>query len=119
MKVGFKIIGLEDVAKAIRETAEKTGVVTKEEIRAAALDTEKRSKENLIANKSVVTGTLLRSMTTDMLEGGYAAEVGTVTEYAPYVEFGTRRSRAKPYLIPAYEEATKGIDEKIKVKVEK
>jgi HK97 gp10 family phage protein len=119
MKVGFKIIGLEDVAEAIRGIAKKTGIVTKEEIRAAALGTEKRSKENLIANKSVVSGTLLRSMTTDMLEGGYAAEVGTVIGYAPYVEFGTRRSRAKPYLIPAYEEAIKDIDEKIKVKAEK
>jgi len=30
------------------------------------------------------------------------AIVGTVVFYAPYVEYGTRYNRAKPFLVPAY-----------------
>jgi HK97 gp10 family phage protein len=119
MKVKFEVKGIEEINKAISDLAEKCGTLSKEEIKDVALNTEKRSKENLIANKSVVTGTLLRSMTTDFLKGGAEAEVGTVTDYAPYVELGTRRSRAKPYLVPAFEESMQGADERIKGKLEK
>jgi len=117
MKVKMKIDGLEEVARAIQELSEKTIRATKAEIRSVAENTERRSKENLIANRSVVTGTLMRSMTTEFLEEGLVAEVGTVTEYAPYVELGTRRSRAKPYLGPAFDEAAQGADGRIKGKL--
>jgi len=119
MKVSLKVIGLEGVQEAIKDLGKKVQGVTEEEIRAVAIDTEKRSKENLIANKSVVTGTLLRSMTTEILPRGLEAEVGTVTVYAPYVELGTRRSRAKPYLGPAFETAAQGVDGRIGGKLEK
>ena len=32
---------------------------------------------------------------------GDTAYIGTIVEYAPYVEFGTHRQRAQPYLEPA------------------
>lgn len=34
-------------------------------------------------------------------QGGLAAYVGTVTEYAPFVELGTRFMSARPFLLPA------------------
>jgi len=119
MKIKLEVKGMEEINKAISELAKKCGTLSKEEIKSIAQATERRSKENLIANKSVVTGTLLRSMTTDILKDGAEAEVGTVTDYAPYVELGTRRSRAKPYLVPAFEESIQGADERIKGKLEK
>lgn len=36
---------------------------------------------------------------------GPYAEVGTNVQYAPFVEFGTRRAAAQPYLRPALAEA--------------
>lgn len=37
---------------------------------------------------------------------GFYVEVGTSVEYAPFVEFGTSRMRAQPFLTPAIAQAT-------------
>jgi HK97 gp10 family phage protein len=36
---------------------------------------------------------------------GFYVEVGTNVSYAPFVEFGTSRARAQPFLLPAVAEA--------------
>ena len=131
MKVNFELKGMKEVNTALSDLAKKSVIEAKKEIKNIALNTEKLSKENLITNKSVVTGTLLRSMTTDILRDGMEAEDGTVTEYAPYVEFGhigKRISggeqvggflvRAKPYLVPAFDTAIQGVEERIRRKLE-
>ena len=56
----------------------------------------------------VDTGNLRRSITTeiDPARGDKATgRVGTGVHYAPYVEFGTRYTRAQPFLGPALEQA--------------
>lgn len=52
----------------------------------------------------VDTGRLRNSIAFRIEEGGFAGVVGTNVHYAPHVEFGTRRMRARPYLLPALEE---------------
>ena len=47
----------------------------------------------------VDTGTLRSSIVREVK--GNIAIVGTNVEYAPYVEYGTKRSRAQPFLRPA------------------
>lgn len=54
----------------------------------------------------VDTGTLRRSIRLDIEDGGMTAIVSANTEYAEYVERGTRFMAAQPYLHPAlYEQA--------------
>jgi len=48
----------------------------------------------------VRTGNLRNSIHT-WVEGPRQVAVGTFVHYAPYVEFGTRRMAARPYLRPA------------------
>lgn len=52
-----------------------------------------------VKNAPKDTGTLKASITREV--GRDTANIGTSLEYAPYVEFGTRRQRAQPYLKPA------------------
>lgn len=48
------------------------------------------------------TGALMRSITTERIgDGEY--KVGSSLVYAPFVEFGTSKMRAQPYLRPAVE----------------
>lgn len=57
--------------------------------------------------KSIVpvdTGTLKNSILTEKLEPTVAI-VGPHTEYAQFVEFGTRHMAARPYLTPAAQKA--------------
>ena len=53
----------------------------------------------------VDTGNLRSSIQTEVDETGnnVIATVGTATEYAAYVEYGTKRMAARPYLVPAFE----------------
>lgn len=61
-------------------------------------------------NRSPVdTGNLRSSI--DHRIAGEQAQVGATAEYAPYVELGTSKQRAKPYLRPAFEENPGAIQE--------
>ena len=50
------------------------------------------------------TGTLARSITMQMIADDHA-RVGTPVHYAPFVEFGTHKMAAQPFLGPALEAA--------------
>ena len=49
----------------------------------------------------VDTGNLRGSITHEVDAGEKAVYIGTNVEYAPYVELGTSRQKAQPYLRPA------------------
>lgn len=51
----------------------------------------------------VRTGTLRRSIHTVMSNGGLTGTVGPSVLYGKFVEFGTRKRGAKPYMRPAAE----------------
>lgn len=78
-----------------RVTAEQAGD------RAAALLALKLRNE-AVQRCPVDTGRLRQSIGVKRIgEGRY--RVGTNVTYAPYVEFGTRRTRAQPFMRPAVE----------------
>lgn len=52
----------------------------------------------------VDTGNLRASITHEVDAGGNAVYIGTNVEYAPYVELGTSRQKAQPFLRPAASE---------------
>ena len=51
----------------------------------------------------VDTGALKRSITIDILDTGYTAKIYPTMEYASYVEYGTRKQTAQPYIRPSIE----------------
>ncbi len=50
------------------------------------------------------TGNLRSSINHEVDEGAKTVTIGTSTEYAPYVEFGTYKQGEQPFLTPAFEE---------------
>lgn len=50
-----------------------------------------------------VGGTLRRSIMTEITDNGFTSETEPHTEYAGYVEYGTRYMDAQPYMRPAFE----------------
>ncbi len=78
-------------------------------IRKAAYDIEAHAK----AVVPVDTGNLKNSIQTTM-ENDLTAIVGTHVEYAPYVEYGTHRMAARPYLGPAAEAVRPGFEAAMK-----
>lgn len=51
----------------------------------------------------VRTGTLRRSITTQIAANGYSATIGPSVDYGIYVEYGTAHMGARPYMRPAAE----------------
>lgn len=49
----------------------------------------------------VDTGNLRNSITNEVVQSEKAVHIGTNVEYAAYVELGTVRTKAQPYLRPA------------------
>ncbi len=68
-------------------------------VRKTASDIEAHAK----AVVPVDTGNLKNSIQTEMEGGGLTAVVGTGVSYAPFVEWGTHKAPAQPYLTPAAE----------------
>lgn len=70
-----------------------------------ALETIGLSAENYATKKCPVdTDNLRASITHEVDAGDNAVYIGTNVEYAPYVELGTSRQKAQPFLRPAASE---------------
>jgi len=98
-------IDLRNIANLEKALKEMPGLV-KEELGKAVeelvLIVEAKAKELC----PVDTG-LLRSSITPVIASWAEAYVGTNTQYAPYVEFGTKKMAAQPFLEPAFLEGQK------------
>jgi HK97 gp10 family phage protein len=70
----------------------------------------------------VRTGNLRRSIHSELASvstESALAKVGTNVEYAPYVEYGTRRMSPRPYLRPAFDTAKAEAEETIRKSFER
>lgn len=93
--------GLAGALNKIQDFKTRATQVIAEAVEKAALRVEADAKDSC----PVDTGRLRSSITTDgprVISGEeITAKVGTNVEYAPFVEFGTKRQKAQPYLYPA------------------
>ena len=60
------------------------------------------------------TGDTKGSIRLDLLDSGLTAEVGPTTEYAEYLEYGTRFMEAQPFLKPAFDDQKKQFERDMK-----
>lgn len=95
----YKLERLEDMTKKLASGLAK-----------AVLIVERQAKEN--ATPFVDTGRLRASITSEV--SGMEGRVGTNVEYAGFVEYGTVKRPATPYLFPALEQSKSKITELLK-----
>ena len=119
---------------------EKNEALVRQTVKNSAFNIQKNAKSNLTKNKSVDTGHLRRGISTDIKGLGATIHTSNI-KYAPGVEYGTKAhiikpknkkalywkgakhpvkkvnhpgSKAKPYLIPAFEKEKDQFLEKLK-----
>ena len=92
------IRGLDRWTRRVREIPQEV----KEEVQAHVSTTAYKVEADAKRLAPVDTGNLRRKIKTKISDGGFVATVGTNVEYATYVEFGTSKMEAQPFLIPAY-----------------
>jgi len=98
MGVSIKISGAKVLAQDLKYLAKGGPVIKIVKLNGAEL--QQKAQHNC----PVDTGTLKRSIDLRFTSDGLTAKVEAHTNYAAYVEYGTRYMRARPYLGRAYNE---------------
>jgi HK97 gp10 family phage protein len=91
--------GVKETIAKIDLTNSKVRQAVKEQVAKSALNIQLGAKKRC----PVRTGALRNSITVDFY-GVMSAQIGPHLPYAPFVEFGTKKMAARPYLFPAFEE---------------
>lgn len=100
MKIKLEAKGIEETVANIKKLSPALKREIRQQVSKSALNIQKGAKDRCPVGK---TGMLKASITVDFY-GEMSAEIGPHMPYAPYVEFGTRKMRARSYLFPAFEE---------------
>lgn len=105
----IKFEGIVELKKGLRERVSLDAV--KRVVRQNTADMQEKAKNNAQfrghynGSRFVEpTGKLRDSIGVDLQDGGLTGVVEPTAEYAAYVELGTRKMEAQPYLKPAWEE---------------
>ena len=99
MKIEWK--GTENLAKKFRSNAELK--IAKQIVKTNGAELDKRMKARAVFLKGYSTGATKRSIKTSISDGGLTSTTQPSTEYASYVEHGTRKMQAQPFVRPAFE----------------
>ena len=101
--------GLEDLTGKLKKNATMNDVkhLVKfhgQELQGKAQDNAPVGTPESTGIPGYVGGTLKKSIGLDIKDNGLTAEVEATAEYAQYVEKGTRKMTARPYVKPAFDE---------------
>jgi HK97 gp10 family phage protein len=97
-KVSTKV-GVKVVSNRLSQMSAEIKKDVAAEIERSARTIEAGAKQDV----AVDTGTLRRSITTQIEDDGLSATVAAGTDYAIFVERGSRGGPARPFLIPNFE----------------
>lgn len=98
----IKVTGLKELQKALKNNVTMDDV--KKVVRQNGSELQRKTQDNADFKKGYATGETKRSIGLEFTDGGFAAEVEPKTEYAPYLEYGTRFMDAQPFVKPAYDD---------------
>lgn len=101
----IKIEGLDKLEKRLKDNVTLNDV--KKVVKHHGGQLQKRMQENADFTKGYQTGTTKRSIGLEITDGGLTAEVEPKTEYAPYLEYGTRFMEAQPFVQPSLDEQSR------------
>lgn len=98
------IDGLEELQKALKDNATMSDV--KRVVRKNGADLNRLMTRKADFKRGYQTGQTKRSIHMEIEDSGFSASVGPTTEYAPYLEYGTRFMDAQPFVYPSLDEQT-------------
>lgn len=98
----IKVEGLDKLERALKDNATLDDV--RRVIRHNGTQLQRSMQSKADFKMGYQTGQTKRSIGLEIKDAGMAAEVEPTTEYAPYLEYGTRFMDAQPFVKPAYVE---------------
>lgn len=110
--MGVKITGIEKLQVKLKKNVKMDDVKRVIKNNGAQLQNKMVRNANFV--KGYQTGTTKRSIKLDVTDFGLTAEVGPTTEYSGYLEYGTRRMEAQPFVKPSLDEQEKQFERDFK-----
>ena len=110
--MGVKITGIEKLQVKLKKNVKMDDVKRVIKNNGAQLQNKMVRNANFV--KGYQTGTTKRSIKLDVTDFGLTAEVGPTTEYSGYLEYGTRRMEAQPFIKPSLDEQEKQFERDFK-----
>lgn len=102
---GIKIEGIEKLQAKLKKNVQMDDVKRVVKTNGAQLKNKMVRNANFV--KGYQTGTTKRHIFRNTKDSGLTVEVGSTTEYSPYLEFGTRFMEAQPFVRPSLDEQKK------------
>lgn len=117
---------LSKTRKLLRRLPDEATEGVKRQLASAANDVFETARFNILANRSVRTRNLLESLRVRISPDGLSARVGLIGKkanrkafYGRFVEFGTKKMPAKPFLTPAWEENRNEVRDRVQAEIQK
>lgn len=101
----IRVTGLKKLQKSLKDNVTMDDV--KRVVRKNGSELQDKMQEKADFKMGYATGETKRSIVLEIEDDGFTAEVEPTTEYAPYVEYGTRFMDAQPFVGPAFREQKK------------
>lgn len=97
--MSISIAGLNSLKEALNPEKKKASIRKAVELSGQLLDQEMHQRARF--NRGYSTGTTQQSIHSESKDGGIAVEVYPSTEYAGFLELGTRKMSPQPFVKPA------------------
>lgn len=104
---GIKVEVDPKLIRKLSKLKDASGIIAVVKDNGADLQQRMQRKADEAFVKGYATGQTSRSIGVEIVDGGKTAHVGAQTEYAPYLEYGTRFMNAEPFVRPAAKEQGK------------
>lgn len=101
----ISITGVEKLEGKLRKNATMQDV--KRVVRHNGAEMNAKIQKNADFKKGYQTGATKRSVHLNVTDGGMTAEAGPSTGYSEYLEYGTRKMEAQPFVRPAFDDQEK------------
>lgn len=102
--IDIKVVGDRQLVAKLKKCCNLDAVKTVVQHSGDELNMNMKSATKSAFVKGYTTGETARSINTEITDGGMTAEVGPSTNYAVYVEYGTRYMSAEPFVKPAFDQ---------------
>lgn len=103
-KFRISVSGADELIAHLRN-AQKLAEV-KDVVKKNTANLHRKSVKNAQFTKGYSTGATRQSIKSDILNDGLAGKVSAGTHYSGYLEVGTRKMEAQPFIGPAFEEVS-------------
>ena len=98
---GIEFKGIDKLQKKLRENMKLEAVKNVVRFHGGQLAERMKAQTQQSFKKGYSTGDTASSINVEITDGGLEARVGPTTDYAEYVEYGTRFMEAEPFVRPA------------------